>query len=1034
MLNEPQLERVFSKLERFLEMIEPHIFEKVDEIEDVSYCHVNEQYHSIPDLAYEKAVKGETKWSGEGTYCWFRTGYTVPENLAGRTLFIYPHIMGYEAMLYVDGIPFGTYSTKIVVTGHGNHFCDLLRSDAKAGDKIDIALEYYAGHYVPTCGTWGSPDLDAKKWMFDYNGIDICVKNYEVQDFYFDLQALTSLYKSLPAESFRKADIMNTLYDVYKLLDSRIEDVSFDVILESMRKASPLLKACLAKKNGDTAPSAALIGHSHMDTAWLWHVGETVKKCARTYSNQLALMEEYPEYKFVQSSALHSEFIREHYPELFAQLQKVVAEGKYEPNGGVWVECDCNITSGESMVRQFLWGQRFTRKYFNYTANCFWLPDTFGYSAAIPQIMKGCSVDYFLTTKISWNDTNKFPYDTFWWQGIDGTKVFTHFNTTHHYSDPENIIQRISGRDGIKQKTVTDSRLLTFGFGDGGGGPQFEMIEQARRVKDTDGCPKSDYSLVGDFMKKLEKDCKNPNTYRGELYLELHRGTLTNQHTIKRNNRKSEFALHDLEFATVEKAVKEGSAASEEAIAPLYKTLLKNQFHDILPGTCINRAHVESRAQTTALIADAKNMTAALLDSSEDNRISVTNTLSFDRSDVLFLDVPAGKIVDGGYAQQRYVDLDGNEKLLVSGVTIPAFSSVTLTLVDGEVPSSDKMNCVDGCIENDDISIILADNGTISSFFDKRTDRELVEGENFNTLMLGEDMPNYWDNWDVDADFQLFFKDVSDLVASEVVSAGEVAVIVRNKYQISDNSTVTQDMIVFAEGAEVRFDTAIDWNDNHLFLKAAFDSNVYDDFARHDIQFGTVKRPTTRNTSVEQAKFEVVNHKYTDISEPGYGVAVLNDCKYGISTDNCRLRLSLHKGGAHPDHLGDRDGIHRCVYSFLPHVGDFGAETVIRPSYMLNVPAVQSKGSADIKPLIRVDAPNVIIETIKPCEDAENAFIARMYEAQGSRTNAFISAFAGAKKVEITNMLEETIEELDGTTAIPVLFEPFKIITLKVTY
>lgn len=1032
MLNKPQLDRMLGKIDRFLNLIEPHIFEKVGEWENVTYCQVDKQYHSLPDLPFEKAEKGMT-WEGEKTYCWFDGSYTVPAELDGKTLFIRPNIGGYEALLFVDGIPYGTFATKIVTTAHGNHYCDMFKFNAEAGKKIGLTLEYYSGHYTPGCGPVDEPAL--KNFVFRYEGADICIKNYEVQDFYFDLQTLYQLYKVLPQNSFRRADIVNTLYEVYMILDTRVKDDDFEDILVSMRKASPLLKSCLAKKNSDTAPTAAIIGHSHMDTAWLWHVEETIKKCVRTYANQLNLMEQYPEYKFIQSSALHGDFIREHYPQLFKKIQKAVADGKYEPNGGVWVECDCNITSGESMIRQFLWGQRFTRKYFNYTSNCFWLPDTFGYSAAIPQIMKGCDVDYFLTTKLSWNDTNNFPYDTFWWQGIDGTKVFTHFNTTHHYAGPEDVYKRIyNEKDGIHQKTVTDSRMLTFGFGDGGGGPQFEMCEQARRIGNTDGCPKTHYSLVGDFMKNLEKEAVHPNTYRGELYLELHRGTLTNQHTIKRNNRKSEWALHDLEFATVNKAVANGKAASEEKIEPLYRTLLVNQFHDILPGTAINKTHVESRQQTSDLITSAKVQISELLQTVDNDIISVTNTLSFDRNDVLFLDVPAGYIVEGDYAQQYYTDLDGNKKLLVYGVTIPAFSSVCLNLKKGSLISEKKMCVTSGVIENNIAKITLAENGTISSYYDKRVGRELVDGENLNTLLLAEDLPNYWDNWDLDADYELKFTDCSKLISSDVVSEGSVGVIIRNEYQITKKSTVKQDMFIFADSAEIRFDTAIDWNDDHYFLKAAFDTNVYDDFCRHDIQFGCAKRPTTRNTVVEQAKFEVLNHKYSDISEPGYGVAVLNDCKYGISNADGKLRLSLHKGGCHPDHLGDKDGIHRCVYSFLPHVGDFCSENVIKPSYMLNVPAVQSQGKADIHPLITVDAPNIIIETIKPCEDSENAFIARLYEAQGSRTKAVINTFAGAKKVEVTNMLEETLESFSDTHNILLDFGPFKIITLKICY
>ena len=1032
MLNEPQINRMLLKLERFATQLEPHIFEKKSELENVEYFHTDRQYHTIPETGFVPIQKG-MKWSGEGTYCWFKSSFTVPEELDGKTVFVMPHIGGYEALLWVNNIPFGTFASKIVYTAHGNHYCDMIKSTARAGEVIDIAIEYYAGHLYPGCmpvDTYPVTDF-----TFDFNGIDICVKNYEVQDFYFDLCSLLEMAKNLPETSFRRGEIIDTLYEVYKIANITVDDTPWNEVAASFGKAAPILKECLAKKNGDSVPEAAVIGHSHMDTAWLWHVGETVKKCCRTYANQLSLMEQYPEYKFVQSSACHSDFIRRYYPELFGRIQKAVAEGRYEPNGGVWVECDCNITSGESMIRQFLWGQRFTRKYFNYTSDCFWLPDTFGYSAAIPQIMKGCGVDYFLTTKIGWNDTNKFPYDTFYWQGIDGTKVFTHFNTTHHFPSPEDIIERIDGTEsGIKQRTVSNKRLLSFGFGDGGGGPQFEMLEFARRCEDTAGVPKTHYSLVGDFMRELERDAKNPNTYRGELYLELHRGTLTNQHTIKRNNRKAELGLRNLEIAVVADAVKKDVVCSSDSIAPLYEKLLINQFHDILPGTCIARTHLESRAETSALIKSAAEQTTALLTAEGDGEVTFTNTLSFERSDCIFASYKEGFILDGGYPQQVYTALDGTKKLLVAGVKIPAFSSVALKYVKGEPTRGSAFDVNNNSLKTPFADIEFADNGTISSFVDRREDRQLVNGVPFNTFMLAEDLPESWDNWDIDADIMSKFRDCSELLSREVISDGEVAYIVRSEYKISEKSTLKQDMIFFADSAEVRFDTAMDWNDDHRFLKTFFDTTVFDDFARHEIQFGCVKRPTTKNTSLEQAKFEVVNHKYTDISETSFGVSVLNDCKYGISVDVGRLGLSLHKGGVHPDALGDKDGIHICTYSFLPHKGGFNSDNVIRPAYELNIPVIETTGEGMLPGLANVDAPNIFVEAVKPCEDAEKAYIVRMYEAEGSYTRTRVSFVNDAKNVSLTNMLEEVTDELKGKNEFSVEFKPFEIKTFKISY
>ena len=1032
MLTETQIGRMLSKLRRFEDTLEPLIFEKVDELGSVEAYETEQSLYDIPKNAEYKAAKDGFKWGGESHYCWFKADYTVPAELDGKMLFIRPHIGGYEAMLWVDGVPFGTFATKIVFTGHGNHYCDMFKKKAKAGEKIALALEYYAGHSYKGCAPL--EDLPLLTYDFTYHGCDICIKNKEISDYYFDLHTLNSLVKSLPADSARRGDIINALYKVHNEVYYSADDVDRKSFIAALKKTHPYLKEALSKKNGDTACRAGVIGHSHMDTAWLWHVGETVKKCARTYANQTSLMEQYPEYKFVQSSALHSEFVREHYPELFKRIQKYVKEGRYEPNGAVWVECDCNITSGESMVRQFLWGQRFTRKYFNYTSNCFWLPDTFGYSAAIPQIMKGCGVDYFLTTKIDWNDTNKFPFQTFWWEGIDGTRVFSHFNKTHTHPDPEKLIELVEHKqDGLLEKNVSRDRLIAYGFGDGGGGPQFEMIEEAKRCKDLDGCPKAEHTTVGEFMQKLEKEAVEPSVFKGELYLELHRGTLTNQHNIKRNNRKCELALRDVEILTVDSAVKNGAAADSKEIAPLYKTLLQNQFHDILPGTCIPRAHKESKEQTGAILASCADMKAKFTSGSGKNQVTVTNTLSFDRSDAVIFKVKKGYIVDGDYAQQKYTNLDGDEMLILSGLTVPAFSSVTLTLKKGEPEGKKVFKSTATALETPFAKVKFDKKGRITSFFDKCARRELAgEGYPLNTLLVAEDLPSAWDNWDVDADIETKFRDCSELISREVVSLGAAAAVIRSEYKLTEKSTVKQDMIFFADSKEVRFDTLMNWNDDHRFLKAAFDTDIRQDFARFEIQFGYAKRPTTRNNSVEKAKFEVLNHKYTDLSETRFGVAILNDCKYAISVDGGKMRLSLHKGGTRPDFTGDH-GEHRCTYSFLPHCGDFSAKTVTQPAYELNVPCVVSEGEFKLNSLVKPAESNIIVECIKPCEDTEKAFIVRMYECEGAFTNCALNIFDGAKRCEITNMLEESQSEiaLDGAE---VTFRPFEIKTLKISY
>ncbi|MCL6456526.1 MAG: hypothetical protein K6T85_00830, partial [Gorillibacterium sp.] len=999
-----------------------------------------DQWHTIPeDSRFHACLPGD-RYQGESTYCWFKGNYAVPAQYAGQTLYIRPRIEGYEAMLWVDGKPFGTFCSKIVVTGHGNHYCDMLKQDVQEDQLIAIALEYYAGHYVKGCMPF--EENGATSFDFEYSGVDICLLNAEVADFFFDLKTLNQLASSLDHDSFRRADVVNTLMEVHKLLFYSYDAVDAEAFYHALQQASPLLKVILKATNSASAPFAGLIGHSHMDTAWLWQRDETIKKCARTYSNQMNLMERYPEYTFIQSSAYHTEMVRKHYPALFEDIKQKVKEGRYEPNGAVWVECDCNLTSGESLIRQFLWGQRYTQEHFNFTSNVFWLPDTFGYSAAIPQIMKGCGVDYFLTTKLGWNDTTRFPYETFYWKGLDGTQVLTHFNKTHIWPDAENLIDFVvNGRrhqDAIREKTVTNMRLLSYGFGDGGGGPQFEMIEMARRVKDLEGVPRSAHVTVSEFMQKLEQTVVNPSTHTGELYLQLHRGTLTNQHTIKRNNRKAEYLLRDLEYITVKEAIQADRIVSDEGIRPLMETLLVNQFHDTLPGTSIPKAHDQCISEMTELmeIAD-KLLRERIATRPVENLLSVVNTLSFERRDTVYLPMVDDWMVAGEQEQQVFEDLQGNRRLAVAGLTIPAFSSVALRLQKGipVVPVGESSFIYTGdSLETPFAQVAFDEQGFLSSFVDKRNGRELRgAGHPLNTFLMAEDVPEAWDSWDIDADIELKLAPSAKLLSRKVVADGPVELRIRSEYRISPRSTIRQDMIFYAASPEVRFETIMDWQDDHRLLKTAFATSIHTDYANQEVQFGYLRRPTTRNNDEQKAMFEVLNHKYSDLSETRYGIALLNDCKYGVSVKGGEMSLTLHKGGLRPDFRGDK-GIHECTYSFYPHNEGFGAASVIHPAYELNCPPLIVAGEYDSASLARVDAANIIIETIKPCEDAERAFILRLYEAEGTYTRTQLSLSCSPKALQLTNMLEEVIETLGGTDVTELVFRPFEIKTVKVSY
>ena len=1026
MLTDRHFQKTIQKLERLTDHIKERIFVPVGKVMPDALYQTTEPLNVIPDDSLYSALPADGKWGGEGVYGWFRGSFTVPEELDGKALFAYPRMTFYEATLWVNGCIHSNFAAKFTYGSHGNHYCNRFTAAAKAGETYRFDLEGYAYHCVP--GT-DPLEVSEQNYIYSTGPIDICVRDDELMDFLFDLKKLISLRNALPAASFRRAEVENALYRVHGGIYYDIDACGPEAFREALRAVHPILTEQLSRKNGPSAPWVGLTGHSHMDTAWLWPLTETNKKCARTYANQLNLMEEYPEYRFVQSSAYHSEIMRTQYPELFERIRKAVAEGRYEPNGGVWVECDCNLTGAEAMVRQFVWGQRFTQKYFGYTSDAFWLPDTFGYSYAIPQIMKGCGVDYFLTTKMAWCECNDFPYTSFLWQGLDGTQVLTHLNRTHIGPSPETLHLITDGEgDPIREKSVSDMRLFSYGKGDGGGGPEFEEIEMSRRIADLDGVPRSGHQSVSEFMHQLEDTIRNPSVYADELYLELHRGTLTMHHEIKRLNRALEIGLHNLELATVQKAVSDGEAADGEAIRPLMNTLLLHQFHDILPGTSIHSVNAETRESMGKAVEEAADRTRALICADGDGRaVTLANPLSFERGDTVYL--PADGEGVEGCLSQKFTDLDGREMLAVHGAKLPALGASVLRYSDAACAEKSPFAMEGDVLTTPFARIAFDENGFLASVTDLRNGRELVSGLPFGTLLMAEDVPDSWDNWDIDADLEDKFAPAAKLVSREIVSDGCVEMRIRCAWKLSEKCSVRQDMIFSAHSPMIAFDTEIDWQEDHRFLKAAFDTSLHADGVRNEIQFGCIRRSNHRSTSVEKARFEVCNHKYSDLSENRYGIALLNDCKYGLSVREGSMRLSLHKGGNRPDSAGDK-GVHRCRYAVLPHDEGFGAESVVQPAYRFNYAPVMKRGSAQQSSLACVDAANVIIETVKPCEDAQNAYILRLYEATGDWTKAKLSFGHGVKSVKICNMLEE--EQADAGDNLT--FRPFEIKTVKVCY
>ncbi|MBQ7319678.1 MAG: alpha-mannosidase [Clostridia bacterium] len=1022
---ESYIQRTYGKFDKVIPLYAAHMFRTVAAVDGVLGMETDEHLRLPPDAAQMQPMAPGAHWGREYGNLWLRAEITVPTSAQGEILCAIPDAEAVEILCFKDGKPTGIINSKNRFLG-GEHSAMFVDACATAGESISLAFECYAGHFCPGCAPYESYEHDTgdpAAYIHTYRGLKLVVMDRDMRDFLFDLSTVLQLAR-LPGDNFVSMRAHQCLMEAFPHLIQDVRMASEEELRESAAKIRAIIAPALIKNGGERSRGyVGVIGHSHMDTAWLWPVSETVRKCARTYAQALTLMDIYPDYTFVQSSALHLDWMREYYPDIFEGIKQKVAEGRYEPNGGVWVECDCNITGGEAMIRQFLYGQRFTEKYLNYRSDSFWLPDTFGYNAAIPQIMQGCGVKYFYTTKIDWNDLNRFPMHSFVWRGLDGSEVVTHLNRIHHIPDVQNLTSMV--RD-LADKRSCDMRLAAYGYGDGGGGPTYGMLEFLGRTKDLEGMPKVEPTTVSAFMHRLEERREKLPVYDGELYLELHRGTLTQMHRVKQNNRLAEIALHDMELMSVV-ARAETKATRDE----LYKTLLRNQFHDILPGTCISKVYERTIPEMDEMIEQtccktvelAKTMTVPTADA-----WSLYNPLSFDRADVVEL---YGEHAFEGVTSQTYTAHRGVVRTAVA-VNIPAMSSVVLKK-GTPCTAASPFRAEDNVLTTPLYRVEFDENGYISSLIDLAEDRELRRegGAPLGTLWLGEDMPRDWDNWDIDDDALSKMRPITTPVSREVVSDGAVEYRIRTEYTFGRSSRAVVDTVFYAGSRRIDYEVTVDWQERHTLLKAGFDVAIRSTTVKSEIQFGHIDRPTTENNSLEASRFEICNHKWSDLSETRYGVALLNDCKYGLSVRGSDMRLTLHKGGVRPDPVTDM-GTHTMAYALLPHVGGFDAESVIRPAYEFNYTPVMVQGELDVAPLFALSAPGIICEAVKQAEDVENAYVLRLYEAERNATSCTLT-LPDALQVYETNMLEEIGTELPlSNGAVKLKFRPFEIKTILV--
>lgn len=1019
--------KIVPKLEAAVKYYEKLRFEEIAPVA-VELLETQAHTRQEPAAGEWKPIKVGERWGGNRVTGWFRGDIVLPQECHGRRVFLHARTGG-ETLLQIDGHCRGVFDEF--------HHYVTLTPKGEAGHRFHVAFESYSGHSFPGTMPNDAPIVVADKAKV-FDGVYLATERKEVSAFVYDVKTLLSLQKMLDANSLRKHAIIKALEQVWTTIAALPLELPEAQWRPQLATAREIMAPLLALQNSPTTPTIALVAHSHIDTAWLWPISETRRKTHRTYSSMVSLMERYPEVIFVQSSPYHAEMVRVDQPELFERMKALVLAGRWEPNGGAWIEPDCNLTSGESLVRQFLHGIQWTREHFNYSPDMFWQPDVFGYSAALPQILQGFNIKYFCTTKMAWNDTTRFPYDTFYWQGMDGSRVLSHLTSIPGGIDPQDLIERWQW---AQHKDSETKRLAAYGWGDGGGGPTMESMEMIRRVADLEGTPRTYHTTVSDFMQGIDAERRDWPLWTGELYLELHRGTLTSVAKVKRGNRKTEYLLRDAEILHTMTAVK-GLGYPAEELRALWTELLINQFHDILPGSSIAIVNDEAHKSFDRLQAAGnvilRRAAEGLAESPDENgtRVLLFNTLGWNRrGDIEIAGAQNLHPADPLMKSQVIEDIEGRQKLVVSGPEIPALGSLLLELVDGEPRRESPPFRFNGDVLETPFGYVRFDNlGRIRSYLLKHSEREVVrEGGLLNVFHTGEDVPEVWDAWDIDAEQELRMKPETRLVSREIVSEGPVQLRFRSVWKIGVASTLVQDTIFHANSPQITFETQVDWQEKHILLKAGFDLDVLTEFARHEIQFGHVERPTHRNYPQDRAKFEVCCHKWTDLSDEGFGVAVLNDCKYGVSVNGTNVRLSLLKSGTHPDERAD-PGRHLFTYAILPHEAGFSVPAVVRPAYELNVPPIAVlAGKAAVAPrsLFHIDSDSVIVDTVKWAEEGD-AFIVRLYEAGRKRSRATLKFDSHVTQVVSTNLLEENEVALPLSHGSASFYmTPFQIKTLK---
>ena len=1042
-----------QKIAQRLRLIAPLAYKKQHPLTDFRYKTLPSPLETPPiekdvdDSSWE-VIKPNTYWGTWITDFIMRATFEVPADwshdeaislylpLGQSGDFSHP-----ESLAFIDGTPYASADRHHHEIRLPEQWCD--------GQTHTLALHGWTG-----LGGWENGDPDTKLYMRQCSVVQI---DSPTREFIAAARVSLEVAAQLDDDDPVKGRLYNALDAAFKVLDSR-DPLGTPAFYESVPHALATLKEEVAKAGPPMDVDVIGVGHAHIDVAWLWTLGQTVRKSGRTFSNVLRLMEQYPEYKFSQSQAQLYQYTEQNYPDIFAQIKERVADGRWEVMGGTWVEPDCNAIGAESFARQFLLGRTYFRKHFgDVDTPVLWLPDTFGYSWALPQLIKQAGMKYFITHKMSWNQYNHMPDQILWWQGLDGTKVLTHFLTTptgdeflpHSttYNGMASAKEVIGTWRNFRQKETHSELITAYGWGDGGGGPTREMIENIEQMNNHPGAPRVRTGTVREFMDRIDNEISDTlPVWNGEFYFEYHRGTYTSQARNKRNNRKSEFLLHDGEFLAAWASLLTGAAYPSTTVAKAWELICLNQFHDILPGSSIGPVYEDSTRDYQkitelgqSVLEGAITALAAALPAN--TAVLAVNPTSFSGHQIGLL---AGGLSDGTVL----ADANGNTLLtqevadgtLVEIPNLEAYSLQGLSQVSGQSNASDtglsvNQNDAGIILENALIRYELDAYGDITRIYDKQADREVMNPETIgNALLAFEDRPMNFDAWDIDIFYEDRTEKINGVDSITVLEQGPLRAVVEIK-RTYRSSQIHQKIALYHNSKRIDFDTWVDWHEQHTLLKAAFPVNVMSPAATFDVQWGNVERSTHRNTSWDVARFETCAHKWADLSEGNYGVALLNDCKYGYDIHDNVLRLTLLKSATSPDPKADQ-GEHLMTYSLLPHENDWRAE-VVQEAYALNDPLIlrrvnSASGSQAPASLVSVNIESTVIETVKQAEDG-NGIVVRLYENQRNRGKITLSFGFNVAEAYHTNLLEENETTLTvENNQVKLDITPYQIITLRV--